>query len=88
MTKLELPDLPRRMTCLEFLRRCHSWSQGQLGQAAQIDQKLISWIELGRLVPTDDELTRLGRALEISPDKLLKPVVPADDEAQSCEAAR
>ena len=65
----------------ERLRR--GWSQEQLGRLSHIHQPVIAYIELGRVLPSDDELTSLARALGISPPSvLLKPVTVHDpDEA-------
>jgi transcriptional regulator with XRE-family HTH domain len=62
------------MLTLEYRRREKRWTQEQVGQLARIGQSFISLIEQGRFIPTPDQLARLGRALDIPPDEVLKPV--------------
>lgn len=63
------------MTYLEFARRSRRWSQAQLAQLTDIDQKFISMIETGRGNPDPSQLQRIARALDLSPELVLKPVV-------------
>jgi transcriptional regulator with XRE-family HTH domain len=59
---------------IEFKRRERRWTQSQVAQLVRIGQPVISLIEQGRFIPTPDQLARLGRALDIPADDVLKPV--------------
>jgi transcriptional regulator with XRE-family HTH domain len=59
---------------VEFVRRSKGLNQTQLGQLAKIGQAYISLLEMGRFIPTPDQLARIARALGAHPDTLLKPV--------------
>jgi transcriptional regulator with XRE-family HTH domain len=63
---------------LEFARRAHRLSQRELGQKTHITQSFISFMEIGRLLPTPAQADRLSRVLGVPVDLLLKPVTPAD----------
>lgn len=63
------------MTRMKYERRQRRLSQHRLALAAELNQPYISLIECGRLVPTDDERTRIARVLEIAPHELLQEVV-------------
>ena len=71
------------MLHLEFERHRRRWSQGFLATLTGIRQPEISLIERGRLQPTDEQLERLARALNVAPPSaLLKPVVLAEEVAR------
>ncbi len=54
------------MMKLTKLRTRKGWSKAKLARAAEIDQGLLSKIELGRVIPYDKELKRLGTVLGVS----------------------
>ncbi len=62
------------MFYLEVARRDRGWSQVQLSQATRIHQSFISLLELGKGVPSPDQLERLAHALDLPPEMVLKTV--------------
>lgn len=64
------------MTRLQFERTNKRLSQTHVARVASIPQPTLSQIELGRLVPTPEELQRLAAVFGLMPRELLKPVVP------------
>lgn len=62
------------MTRLKFERLNLRVSQHGLAQIARLSQPTVGLIENGRLIPTAQQLTRLGDALRVSPHELLKDV--------------
>ena len=46
-----------------------------VARAARLSEPVVCLIELGRLVPTDDELTRIANALGLNPPSLLLTLV-------------
>jgi transcriptional regulator with XRE-family HTH domain len=66
---------------IRFERLLRGWSQTDVAHLAHVMQQEVSLIEQGRLIPTPNQLERLGRAFGIPPASLLKPVaiVEADD---------
>lgn len=68
---------------LRFERIKRGWTQRQLGDLARVRQVDVSFIETGRLRPTEEQLRRLARALGISPpDVLLRPVKVVLEEVE------
>jgi transcriptional regulator with XRE-family HTH domain len=59
---------------LKFERQNRQQSQMRVASVARIAQSVLSQIERGRLVPTDDELQRLAAVFGVPPDDLLKDV--------------
>lgn len=47
------------------LRLQRGWSQERLGEAADLDRRTISMVELGNLSPSLDSLIRITTALQI-----------------------
>jgi len=64
------------VTNLELIRRARGLRQKDVAHLAQIPQIYVSMIERGRLNPTSKELERIGRALGVSPDALLRDATP------------
>lgn len=65
---------------LTYERIRRHWSQTELGRRARIRQQDISLIEIGRLIPTEEQLLRLANALAITPPSvLMKPTVLVDE---------
>jgi transcriptional regulator with XRE-family HTH domain len=76
---------------LTYERKRQNWSQSyvadrvrELGGSARLSrQSGISLVELGRLIPTEEELQTLGRVFGVSPAFfLLKPLVLEDRDAR------
>jgi transcriptional regulator with XRE-family HTH domain len=59
---------------IRFERTNQKLSQSHVALHAGIPQPTLSLIEIGRLVPTPDELQRLAAALRVKPDDLLRDV--------------
>jgi transcriptional regulator with XRE-family HTH domain len=64
------------VTRLQFERTNQRLSQAHVAHVAHIPQPTLSQIELGRLVPTPEELQRLAAVFGLTPSELLEPVVP------------
>lgn len=64
------------MNRLKFERTNKRLSQTHVAHVAHIPQPTLSQIELGRLVPTPEELQRLAAVFGLTPSELLEPVVP------------
>lgn len=75
------------MLMLEYRRRERRWTQSQVAQLVRIGQPVISLIEQGRFIPTPDQLARLGRALDIPPDDVLKPIAVVETVGEPGSAA-
>ena len=58
-----------------FLRSLRAWSQAEMGEAAKIDQRMISRYELGHKIPRESTLERLAKAVGI-PLPLAKQALP------------
>lgn len=59
----------------EFERRRQGLTQHALAARSGVPQTYISLLERGRLVPTETELDRLARVLDVSPSRALLAVV-------------
>lgn len=67
------------MLRIRFERIRRGWTQRQLSRLARVTQSDISLIEIGRLLPTQDELGRLALALDVAtPADLLRDVVAVE----------
>ncbi|MGE0361458.1 MAG: helix-turn-helix transcriptional regulator [Vicinamibacterales bacterium] len=75
------------MTTLQLLRLERRIGQPALAKLSGVPQPTISMIESRRINPREDELDRLGRALGVSPEVLMREVTPdlsrADGEVVS-----
>jgi hypothetical protein len=72
---------PQFLGHYERLRR--GWRISQLAALANTNNVYISLMERGRLTPTPDELERIGRALGIPPDSVMKRIdVPQAEEQE------
>jgi transcriptional regulator with XRE-family HTH domain len=71
---------------LKFERFRHGLTQQALADRSGVPQVWISAFEIGRVVPTDEQLTALGQALGVHPARLLDPVrVQEDPEPDRAE---
>ena len=59
------------MKILESLRYDRRMTQAELGQKAGIPQSTISYWEQGHGGPKPEEVARLARALDVSPETLI-----------------
>ena len=59
------------MLRIKFHRIALGLSQRDLARLARIQQSIISQIESGRIVPTAEELDKLGHVLRCTPARLL-----------------
>jgi ribosome-binding protein aMBF1 (putative translation factor) len=66
------------MLRIEFERRQRGWSQRDLAHVSRVSQQEISLIERGRLIPTDEQASRLARTLQVRGGDLLATVRSAD----------
>ncbi|GAB4041770.1 helix-turn-helix domain-containing protein [Spirosoma gilvum] len=57
-------------TCLKELRKARSETLHQVAKTADVDSPLLSKIERGERLPTDDQLKRLAAHYEASVDDL------------------
>ncbi len=55
---------------IKFFRLLRGKSQFQLSLDTQIPSYRLSVLENDKAIPTEDELTRLASALEVTPEKL------------------
>lgn len=62
------------MLRVRFERTNLKLSQAHVARAARIPQPTLSGIEIGRVVPTPDELQRLAVVFGVKPDELLRDV--------------
>ena len=56
---------------LKFERLRRKLTQYELGNLTDIPQAHISYMELGRMIPTEEQLVRLSNALLITPPRVL-----------------
>jgi transcriptional regulator with XRE-family HTH domain len=64
-------DMTTRMTrTIKELRQAMGWSQNELSRRATMHPSDISRIESGRLRPSEEELSRIARALNTTPQDL------------------
>ena len=66
------------MTNLQLIRIERGLGQPKLARLSGVPQPTISLIERLRLNPTDDELERLARVLEVRPPRVLMRLVMAN----------
>jgi hypothetical protein len=79
------PNAPR-----EHLRLLREWLQRHAGKLADIPYAHICYIECGIMIPTPDQLKRLGKVFRCPPDRLLDHVAESDlpDGAEHRDAQR
>ena len=77
------------MTRLRFERLQRHMTQHDVARRARVAQPVISLIERGRLIPTDDQIARLASVFRIHPPEaileqvnVLTPVEPPQEVAQ------
>jgi transcriptional regulator with XRE-family HTH domain len=59
------------MLRLKHLRLLSERSQRQIADLTDIDKAHICYIERGRMIPTAEQLKRLGKVFKCPPDRLL-----------------
>lgn len=63
---------------LRYLRLKNRWSQRYAADRAGFPQPTFCLIETGRLIPTDDQLERLGSAFGYTPAHVLLKEIPGE----------
>ena len=69
------------------LRRDRNWTQGELGQKAQINGHNVSRYENGHLQPTKRTVEKFAQALGVSPEELLFAAGPTEEPSLALEDA-
>jgi transcriptional regulator with XRE-family HTH domain len=64
------------MIRLKHIRLLREWSQREVAELTDIDKAHICYIERGRMIPTAEQLKRLGKVFKCPPNRLLDHVAP------------
>ena len=73
------------MLRMKHLRLLREWTQRQVAELAEIPHPHICYIERARMIPTPEQLRRLGKVFKCPPDRLLDHVAPTGAEHRDAQ---